>query len=145
MADIARIAVPEGKTFDIKDISAIFSVSLSGRTLTVTKRDGTVTQYTTVDSTYTASDAAPSMDGKAASGASESYSRADHVHPSDTTKANVASPTFTGTPKAPTASKATKNTQLATTEFVHNVMDDITKQTLNATDDGNGNVTVTLT
>lgn len=33
-------------------------------------------------------------------------------------KANLASPTFTGTPKAPTASAGTKNTQVATTEFV---------------------------
>ena len=34
-------------------------------------------------------------------------------------KANLASPTFTGTPKAPTAAAATNNTQLATTAFVH--------------------------
>jgi len=31
------------------------------------------------------------------------------------------SPTFTGTPKAPTASTSTSTTQIATTEFVHNV------------------------
>lgn len=34
-------------------------------------------------------------------------------------KAALASPTFTGTPKAPTAAAATNNTQLATTAFVH--------------------------
>jgi hypothetical protein len=34
------------------------------------------------------------------------------------TKANTISPTFTGTPLAPTASAATNTTQLATTEFV---------------------------
>ena len=33
-------------------------------------------------------------------------------------KANIASPEFTGTPKAPTASAGTNTTQLATTEFV---------------------------
>lgn len=33
-------------------------------------------------------------------------------------KANLASPTFTGTPKAPTASAGTSNTQIATTAFV---------------------------
>ena len=33
-------------------------------------------------------------------------------------KANIASPTFTGVPLAPTASVATNNTQLATTAFV---------------------------
>ena len=34
------------------------------------------------------------------------------------TKANIASPTFTGTPAAPTASAGTNTTQLATTAFV---------------------------
>lgn len=33
-------------------------------------------------------------------------------------KANIASPTFTGTPKAPTANAGTNNTQIATTAFV---------------------------
>ena len=35
-------------------------------------------------------------------------------------KATVASPTFTGTPKAPTASVGTNNTQIATTAYVKN-------------------------
>lgn len=37
-----------------------------------------------------ASDTAPAMDGTAAVGTSKKYARADHVHPSDTTKATVA-------------------------------------------------------
>lgn len=37
-------------------------------------------------------------------------------------KANLASPTFTGTPKAPTASAATNTTQIATTEHVKSVL-----------------------
>ena len=36
----------------------------------------------------------------------------------DTKKANIASPTLTGTPKAPTASSGTNTTQIATTAFV---------------------------
>ena len=36
-------------------------------------------------------------------------------------KAPKASPAFTGTPTAPTASVSTNNTQIATTKFVHNV------------------------
>ena len=59
-----------------------------------------------------------SMDGTQAAGVSNLYARADHVHPSDTTKANLASPTFTGTPAAPTAALDTNTTQLATTAFV---------------------------
>ena len=38
------------------------------------------------------------------------------------TKANVASPTFTGTPKAPTPANTANNTQLATTAFVRNLL-----------------------
>ena len=38
-------------------------------------------------------------------------------------KANTASPTLTGTPAAPTASVATDTTQLATTGFVKNVLE----------------------
>ena len=60
----------------------------------------------------------PLMDSTGAVGTSLLYARQDHVHPSDTTKANLASPTFTGTPVAPTASVATNTTQLATCAYV---------------------------
>jgi len=60
----------------------------------------------------------PANNGTAAVGTSLKYARADHVHASDTTKANLASPTFTGTPAAPTATAGTNTTQLATTAFV---------------------------
>ncbi len=38
------------------------------------------------------------------------------------TKADLASPTFTGTPAAPTASVSTDTTQIATTAFVQDVV-----------------------
>lgn len=60
----------------------------------------------------------PAMDGTRSLGSNAGYARVDHVHPHDTSKANLASPTFTGTPKAPTAASGTSNTQIATTEFV---------------------------
>ena len=41
----------------------------------------------------------------------------DAIH--DSTKADKASPAFTGTPKAPTAAVGTNTTQIATTAFVH--------------------------
>lgn len=41
-------------------------------------------------------------------------------------KANLYSPEFMGVPKAPTASDITNDTQIATTEFVHNVIDNAT-------------------
>lgn len=37
-------------------------------------------------------------------------------------KANIISPAFTGTPTAPTATAGTNSTQLATTEFVNNIL-----------------------
>lgn len=40
----------------------------------------------------------------------------------DSTKANLASPTFTGTPKAPTAAAGTNTTQIATTAFVNTAL-----------------------
>ena len=45
---------------------------------------------------------APAMDGTAAVGASTRFARADHVHPTDTSRAPLASPALTGTPTAPT-------------------------------------------
>ena len=67
----------------------------------------------------TPSDANPLMNGTAAPGVSTDYSRGDHVHPTDTSRAALASPTFTGTPAAPTAAAGTNTTQIATTAFVN--------------------------
>lgn len=66
----------------------------------------------------------PAMDGTASSGSSDTAARGDHVHPSDTSRAPVASPAFTGTPTAPTASSGTNTTQLATTAFVKTAVDE---------------------
>lgn len=88
-----------------------------------------------------ASTASPLVNGTATAGTSLRYSRQDHVHPTDTTRAPLASPTFsgtvtipagasisgyaqldspafTGTPVAPTAAVGTNTTQIATTAFV---------------------------
>lgn len=63
-------------------------------------------------------DGTPAMDGSAARGTAIHWARADHVHPTDTTRAPLASPTFTGTPAAPTAAVDTNTTQIATTAMV---------------------------
>jgi hypothetical protein len=60
----------------------------------------------------------PVVNGTAAVGTSLLYARQDHVHGTDTTRAPLASPTFTGTPLAPTAAVDTNTTQIATTTFV---------------------------
>lgn len=58
------------------------------------------------------------MNGTQAAGSSTLFARADHVHPVDTSRAPLASPTFTGTPAAPTAAADTNTTQIATTAFI---------------------------
>lgn len=65
-----------------------------------------------------ASSTTPAANGTAAVGTGTTFARADHVHPTDSTRAPLASPTFTGTPAAPTAAAGTNTTQLATTAFV---------------------------
>lgn len=60
----------------------------------------------------------PLMDGTAAHGSSEEMAPIDHVHPTDTSRAPLASPAFTGAPTAPTAAAGTNTTQIATTAFV---------------------------
>lgn len=62
-------------------------------------------------------DGTPAINGTAARGSSTHYARADHVHPTDTTRAPLASPALTGTPTAPTASPGTNSTQIASTAY----------------------------
>ena len=64
-----------------------------------------------------AGSATPAVNGTAAVGVATKFAREDHVHDTDSTRAPVASPTFTGVPAAPTASAGTNTTQLATTAF----------------------------
>jgi hypothetical protein len=65
-----------------------------------------------------ASASIPNMDGTGAVGTSLRYARADHIHPTDSSRAPLASPTFTGTPAAPTPAANTNTTQIATCAFV---------------------------
>lgn len=64
--------------------------------------DTSTTQVaTTAFVTNQAADTASPMDGTAAIGTSKRYARQDHVHPTDTSRAPTASPTFTGTVTTP--------------------------------------------
>ena len=65
-----------------------------------------------------AATAAPAMDGAASAGVATTWSRADHIHPTDTSRAPLASPAFTGTPTAPSPLAADSSGALATTSFV---------------------------
>lgn len=62
--------------------------------------------------------ASPLMDGSASAGSSYRYSRQDHRHPTDTSRAPLDSPSLTGVPSAPTAAAGTNTAQIATTAYV---------------------------
>jgi hypothetical protein len=65
-----------------------------------------------------AGDNAPLMAGVASAGTSTRWSRQDHVHPIDTTRAPLISPALTGTPTAPTATFGDNSTLIANTAYV---------------------------
>lgn len=79
-----------------------------------TKLDGVDTGATA----NAASTTTPAMDGTASAGSESAYARGDHRHPTDSTRAPLASPALTGVPTAPTAAAGTATTQLATCAFV---------------------------
>lgn len=58
------------------------------------------------------------MNGTQSAGSLATAARGDHVHPTDTSRAPLASPAFTGAPTAPTPSAGDNSTKLATTAFV---------------------------
>ena len=63
-----------------------------------------------------AASANPVINGTAAAGISTRYARADHVHPTDTTRAPLDSPTFTGTVTIPAGASISGYAALATAQ-----------------------------
>lgn len=105
---------------DLNDLAPKASPALTGTpTAPTAAADTNTTQIsTTAFVVGQASSTTPVVDGTAAVGTSLKFARADHVHPTDTSRAPLASPTFTGTPVAPTAAVDTNTTQIATTAYV---------------------------
>ena len=112
----------------------IDTISVNGTAQTITNKNVNITVPTktsdiTNDSGYittadipegaAASTTSPKMDGTATVGTELAFARGDHIHPTDTSRAPLASPAFTGTPTAPTATTGTNSTQVATTAFVN--------------------------
>lgn len=95
----------------------IANISIPTKTSEITNDSGFITG-SDIPEGAAASTTIPKMAGTATAGTEMAFARGDHIHPSDTSKANLASPTFTGTPAAPTATKGTNTTQIATTAFV---------------------------
>ena len=104
------------------------SISMTGAPTAPTAAAGTnTTQIATTafvnaeivaDRPFEATTANIKMDGAQSVGVLNTVARGDHVHPTDTSRAPLASPSFTGTPAAPTPATGTRTTQLATTAFV---------------------------
>jgi len=63
MADISKITLPGGSTYNVKDASAITNITRSGTTFTATKRDGTTFTFTQQDNNTTYSAATQSVAG----------------------------------------------------------------------------------
>lgn len=113
-------------------ISSILGISSStnGVPLAPTASAGTnTTQIATTAFVKTAVDnkavpsattTTPKMDGTAAVGSETTWAKGDHVHPTDTSRAPLASPALTGIPTAPTATDGNNSTQIATTAYVDN-------------------------
>lgn len=91
--------------------------SIPSKTSDLTNDSGYITSADVPEGS-SPSTAMPVMDGTAARGTDDGFARGDHVHPTDTTRAPLASPALTGTPTAPTAAAGTNTTQIATTAFV---------------------------
>lgn len=98
--------------------------SINGKTgvVTMAARDvgaePSFTKNTAFNKLFETSTSNIKMNGTVAVGTSVNVARADHVHTTDTTRAPLSSPTFTGSPTAPTATVADNTTKIATTAFV---------------------------
>lgn len=107
-------------TSSLASYAPLASPSLTGVPLSTTAAaDTNTTQIaTTAYVVGQAGSSTPLVNGTAAVGTSLRYARADHVHPTDTTRAPLDSPAFTGTPSAVTQAAGNNTTALATTAFV---------------------------
>jgi hypothetical protein len=99
---------------------------------------GSATVIVPIGGSGMGSNTTPIMDGTGAAGTGGTWSRNDHVHPTDTSRAPLNSPAFTGTPTAPTAPNGTNTTQLATTAYVLATrLDQLAVPTANVSFNGN--------
>jgi len=105
------------------DKAEVNSPTLTGTPAAPTAAIGTnTTQIATTEYVISnASNTTPVMSGVAAIGVSTRHARADHVHPTDTSRAPVASPTFTGTVTIPSGAAIAGYAPLANPTFTGTV------------------------
>lgn len=112
---------PTAGTFNISGNTGTDSFTLGG-TLTFTGTSPIVTTVTNDTVTISASDATTSSKGVASFSPTD-FSVSSGAVSVNSSIARLASPSFTGTPTAPTASAGTNTTQIATTAFVTAAVD----------------------
>jgi hypothetical protein len=98
-------------------VTGIATLSGGGTSTTPATDNNTTNIATTAFVVGQASAVAPLINGTAAVGTSLRYSRQDHVHPVDTTRAPLASPTFTGTVTIPAGASIDGFAPLASPSF----------------------------
>jgi hypothetical protein len=93
-----KVQLPSGWTVSTTgSVNTLPIFPAGARSATPTLNDSTTRLATTAYVIGQAATAAPVMDGAAAVGTGTTWARADHVHPTNTTRAPLASPNFTGT------------------------------------------------
>ena len=110
--------IPAAQVNSDWNASSGVSQILNKPTLAAVATSGSYNDLSNQPAIPAASSTTPAMDGTAAIGSSATYARADHVHPSDTSRAPLASPAFTGNPTAPTQTAGNNSTSIATTAYV---------------------------
>lgn len=98
-------------------VTGALSLTAGGTSTTAAIDNNSTTIATTAYVVGQAAGTAPVMDGTATVGTSLRYARQDHVHPSDTTRAPLASPTFTGTVTIPAGASISGYAPLASPSF----------------------------
>lgn len=128
----ANFLHPDNKISATNDYvdNKISTVNTNVATKSPTNHASTATTYgVSTNANYGHSKAgtlSPAMNGIASAGTANGiFANENHVHPSDTAKANLNSPNLIGIPTAPTASITTNTDQIATTKFVNSSLTDL--------------------
>lgn len=124
IAESAQVNVLEGiqrNGVSISLTNKIANISVPVNTSDLTNDSGFITTNDIPEGSA-ASTTTPAMNGTAAVGTELAFARGDHVHPTDTSRAPLVSPDFSGTPTAPTAAAGTNTLQIATTAFVNTAL-----------------------
>jgi hypothetical protein len=102
-------------------VTGVTTLSGGGTSTTPSTDNNSTNIATTAFVVGQASATTPIVDGTAAVGTSLRYARQDHVHPTDTTRAPLASPTFTGTVTIPAGASISGFAPLASPSFTGTV------------------------